>query len=127
MSPLRILILEDLPTDAELLQHVLRHAGLDFEARRVVDEAAFRDALDSFRPDIILADYMVPGFNGMEALTLRNALKPEIPFIFVSGSLGEERAVETLVAGATDYVLKDRMARLPSAIRRALDDITDCP
>jgi len=122
MSPLRILILEDLPTDAELLQHVLRHAGLDFEARRVVDEAAFRDALDTLRPDIILADYMVPGFNGMEALTLRNALKPEIPFIFVSGSLGEERAVETLVAGATDYVLKDRMARLPNAIRRALDD-----
>ncbi|HEX5362081.1 MAG TPA: EAL domain-containing protein [Fluviicoccus sp.] len=122
MSLLRILTLEDLPTDAELLRHVLQHAGLQFESERVVDEKGFREALERFNPDIILADYMVPGFNGMEALALRNELKPAIPFIFVSGSLGEERAVETLVAGATDYVIKDRMARLPSAILRALED-----
>jgi PAS domain S-box-containing protein len=117
----RILMVEDNPLDAELIERELRRAGLDFSGPRVDAESAFRDALESTDPDVILADYNLPGFDGVSALKIAKSLVPETPFIFVSGSIGEERAVQTLREGATDYILKDRLSRLPAAITRALD------
>lgn len=121
-SPLRILMLEDLATDAELVQDALRRGGIDFTVRRVESEAGFRKALAEEKPQLILCDYNVPGFRGDAALPVARALDPERPVIFVSGTIGEDLAVELMRAGATDYVLKDRLERLPFAVRRALDE-----
>jgi len=118
---IRILMLEDNALDAELVERELRRAKLDFSARRVETESDFRDALESTDPDVILGDYNLPGFDGVAALKIAGSLLPDTPFIFVSGSIGEERAVQTLREGATDYILKDRLSRLASAITRALD------
>lgn len=122
---LRILILEDAAADAELMEDELRQAGLLFVSRRVARRHSFLTALEEFAPDIILADYSLPGFGGKEALEIAVKKCPEIPFIFVSGALGEELAIELLKKGATDYVLKDRLAKLPPAVRRALDELTE--
>jgi diguanylate cyclase (GGDEF)-like protein len=116
------LYLEDAPTDAELVQAELAEGGLVADLKRVASEIGFETALTEFSPDVILADYRVPGFDGLSALALRNRQAPDIPFIFVTGALGEERAVAALQAGATDYILKDRMARLPVAVSRALEE-----
>ncbi len=121
-SPLHILLLEDAPADAELNEHVLRKAGVLFDSLRVDTREAFVAALDTFCPDVILADYHLPGFDGLEALTIVRNKLPDVPYIFVSGTLGEDRAVETIRRGATDYILKDRLARLPEAVQRALKD-----
>jgi two-component system, cell cycle sensor histidine kinase and response regulator CckA len=118
-------MVEDNPLDAELIERELRQAKLDFSARRVQTEEKFREALESSDPDVILGDYNLPGFDGVAALKIAKALFPDTPFIFVSGSIGEERAVQTLQEGATDYVLKDRLSRLPSAITRVLDQRRD--
>jgi PAS domain S-box-containing protein len=118
---IRILMLEDNPHDAELIQRELRRAGLDFSGPCVDAESDFRAALESTDPDVILADYNLRGFDGVSGLKIAKSLVPETPFIFVSGSIGEERAVQTLREGATDYILKDRLSRLPAAITRALD------
>ncbi|HLJ75420.1 MAG TPA: PAS domain S-box protein, partial [Thermoanaerobaculia bacterium] len=118
---IRILLVEDNPRDAELIERELRRGSLDVSTERVHDESALRSALDSMDPDVILCDYNLPGFDGIEALKIASELVPDIPLIFVSGSIGEERAVQTLREGAVDYVLKDRLSRLPSAITRALD------
>jgi PAS domain S-box-containing protein len=117
---IRILMLEDLATDAELAIREMKRGNLKVEVRRVETEAAFRHHLVSSFIDIVLADYNVPGFDGFAALEISRELAPETPFIFVSGSIGEERAVMALQGGATDYILKDRMSRLPLAITRAL-------
>ncbi|WP_159665951.1 bifunctional diguanylate cyclase/phosphodiesterase [Andreprevotia sp. IGB-42] len=122
MERLKVLILEDVPTDAELVLAELKNGGIDADIRRSVSRDSFAAALDSFMPDIILADYYLPGFDGLTALALRNERQPDTPFIFVTGSLGEERAIETLRAGATDYIIKDRMTRLPAAIVRAREE-----
>jgi transcriptional regulator with GAF, ATPase, and Fis domain len=116
----RVLILEDLASDAELLEAELRRAGLRFDVVRATDRPSFLALLEESTPDIVLADYSIPGFSGMDALTHVKERFPEIPFVFVSGALGEERAIETLKGGATDYVLKDRLSRLGPAVRRAL-------
>ena len=121
-APLRILMLEDSATDAELVGHALRRGGLEFTVQRVQTEAAFRAALAETLPQIVLADYNVPGFRGDAALAIARTHAPEQPVIFVSGTIGEELAVELVKAGATDYVLKDRLERLPIAIRRALGE-----
>ena len=118
----RILILEDEPWDAELAQRLLASAGLSLTAVVVDTRVAFVEQLAAFRPDIILSDYHLPGFSGQEALKIAQERYPEIPFIFWSGVLGDEAAVELIKQGATDYVLKDRPARLPSVILRALDE-----
>jgi PAS domain S-box-containing protein len=118
---IRILTVEDNPLDAELVERELRRAKLDFAAHRVETEEDFRAALESSDPDIILADYNLPRFDGISALKIAHARVPETPFIFVSGSIGEERAVQALREGATDYILKDRLSRLPAAVTRALD------
>jgi DNA-binding NtrC family response regulator len=116
----RILILEDQAWDAALAQRLLVSAGLDLVALVVDTKASFIEQLAAFGPDIILSDYHLPGFSGQEALKIAQELYPDIPFIIWSGVLGDEAAVELIKQGATDYVLKDRPARLPSVILRAL-------
>ena len=117
--PLRILSLEDDPNDTELIQATLESDGLACEVVRVDTQPAFAASLDeSF--DVILADYTLPSFDGISALKLAMSACPDLPFIFVSGTLGEEVAIEALKRGATDYVLKTRLARLAPSVRRAL-------
>lgn len=116
----RVLMLEDNPHDAELIEHQLRKTLLDVTVTRVESEAAFRRELVASPLDLILADYNLPGFDGMIAFRIARDLAPEIPFMFVSGSIGEERAIEALREGAADYILKDRPARLAAAVTRAL-------
>ncbi|AFL74100.1 PAS domain S-box protein [Thiocystis violascens] len=118
---LRILLLEDNPADAELIARFLKKSGLSFDSRRVEREDTFARALAEFRPDAILADYSLPQFDGLQALNLVRLRDPNLPFIFVTGALGEEGAVELLCKGANDYVLKDVLTRLPMALERALE------
>jgi two-component system, sensor histidine kinase and response regulator len=119
--PLRLLLLEDNPADAELNVRVLHRAGLEFESRRVEAREDFLAALDDFQPDAILADFGLPRFDGLTALRLTRERDADRPFIFVTGALGEEGAVELLRNGANDYILKDRLTRLPDALTRALE------
>lgn len=119
----RILILEDEAWDAELAQRLLTSAGLSLTAVVVETRALFVEQLAAFRPDVILSDYHLPGFTGQEALMIVQEHYPDIPFIIWSGVLGDEAAVELIKQGATDYVLKDRPARLPTVILRALDEV----
>lgn len=120
--PVRILLLEDSPLDAELIgEHLLRgpvHCTVD----RVATRAEFRAALARGNHDLILSDYAMPAFDGLVALDMAREQAPDTPFIFISGMFGEETATETLKRGATDYVLKQRMNRLPTAIQRALKE-----
>jgi DNA-binding NtrC family response regulator len=111
---------EDEAWDAELAQRLLTSAGLGFTAMVVATRAPFVEQLAAFRPDVILSDYHLPGFSGEAALEIAQEQCPEVPFIFWSGVLGDEAAVALIKQGATDYVLKDRPARLPSVIGRAI-------
>jgi CheY-like chemotaxis protein len=120
---IRILILEDEALGAELAQRLLARAGLSFTAVVVGTRASYVDQLAAFRPDVILSDYRLPGFSGQEAFRIAREDYPDIPFIFWSGVLGDEAAVELIKQGATDYVLKDRPARLPTVILRALAEV----
>ena len=124
-NKLRILILEDTASDAELMEDELKQAGLDFIAKRVATKADFVKQLDEFLPDLILADYSLPGFSGKSALNIVVNQYPDIPFIFVSGALGEELAVELLKKGATDYVLKNNLLRLAPSVNRALKELAE--
>jgi len=119
---IQVLILEDNASDAELMQRELRKAGFDIGAECAQDKRTFLQALDHFVPDIILADYSLPGFDGLAALALARQRLKEIPVIIVSGAIGEEFAIETLKAGATDYVLKHRLSRLGAVVHRALQE-----
>ncbi|MHB8910712.1 MAG: helix-turn-helix transcriptional regulator [Syntrophales bacterium] len=122
---LRILILEDVPTDAELIQFELREGGTTFTPRCVKDKTSYVKAIDEFSPDIILSDYSLPSFDGLSALKLAGQKCPDVPFVFVSGALGEETAIELLKQGATDYVLKSRLSRLGPAVARALQEVKE--
>jgi len=115
-----ILVLEDRSADAELMMLELQREGIEFTAKRVWTEPDFRDELREHAPDLILADYSLPSYDGLSALKLALIERPGTPFILVSGGLGEEIAIEALHHGATDYVLKQRLARLGPAVRRAL-------
>ena len=118
-----VLILEDAPADAELCQRELARAGLRFKARCVGSRPAFESALAEFAPDLIISDFSLPGaFDGLSALALARAKLPEVPFIFVSGTIGEDRAVEAMKLGATDYVWKGRLQRLGPAVTRAVQE-----
>jgi len=117
---LRILLAEDVANDAELALIELKRAGLRADHRLVDSEKSFVDALREFKPDVILSDFSMPGFDGMAALALARERCPDTPFIFVSGTIGEESAVNALKSGATDYVLKNNLVRLSSAVERAL-------
>jgi PAS domain S-box-containing protein len=119
-EPLRILILEDVPMDAELVEYELARASIPFEARCVDTREDFVGALDDFRPDLILSDYTLPRFDGMAALSLARERAPATPFLIVTGSVNEETAVGCMKAGATDYLLKSNLARIGPAIEAAL-------
>ena len=116
----RILILEDSDLDAALVERELARSDLDIDYQRVSAREPYAQALQRGGFDLILSDFSLPDFNGVEALELARTLAPEAPFIFVSGVVGEEFAIESLKEGATDYVLKQRLERLPSAVKRAL-------
>jgi len=119
---LQVLMLEDEPTDAELTERELRKGGLVFSVRRVDTRDAFVAALIERPPDLILADYRLPAFDGLAALAIVRERLPEVPFVFVSGAMGEELAIETLLQGASDYVLKGHLSKLVPAVKRALLD-----
>ncbi len=119
-STLRILNLEDNANDAELNEAMLSARWPQCELLRVENRADFVSALEQEDVDLILSDYTMPGFNGLEALTIARERKPEIPFLFVSGTIGEDAAIEAMKNGATDYVLKHRLMRLIPAVDRAL-------
>lgn len=121
-SPKRFLVLEDSPTDAQLLRMRLCKEWPDCEIVETTNETDFVAALKEKRFDVILSDYFIPGFHGLFALAVAREHYSEIPFLFVTGAIGDEVAVESLKAGATDYVLKDRMVRLVPAITRALNE-----
>lgn len=117
---LRVLLLEDNAPHAELVEHFLRESGLKFRLVRVETRDDYVRQLDELKPDMILSDYALPAFDGYAALTIAKQHAPDVPFIFVTGTMGEEVAIETLKNGATDYVLKTRLARLGPAVHRAL-------
>jgi PAS domain S-box-containing protein len=121
VPPLRILLLEDVPMDAELVEYELERAGIAFTARCVAGREAFARELEAFAPDLILSDYSLPGFDGMAALRLAQELAPAAPFIVVTGSINEETAVGCMRAGAADYLLKNNLARLGPSILAALE------
>src|SRR3989441_2558691 len=117
---LRVLLAEDVAPDAELEVRELKRAGLRVSHRIVDSEKDFIRALREFAPDVILSDFSMPQFDGMEALRFAKELAPDTPFIFVSGTLGEEYAIRALKNGATDYVIKSNLVRLSAAVERAL-------
>jgi PAS domain S-box-containing protein/putative nucleotidyltransferase with HDIG domain len=121
-TQLRILLLEDQPTDAELAENALREAGLSFVSRRVDTREAFMQALEEFKPDIVLADYKLPAFDGASAVRMVQQRHPDIPVVMVTGAVGDEKAIELLKLGARDYILKDRLARLGPAVKRTLSE-----
>jgi len=116
----RILILEDSPVDAKLVQYELKEAGFAFTSKVVMTEKDFVHELQEFCPDLILSDYDLPKYNGALALAETRRRCPEIPFILVTGAVGEDRAIEILTQGAKDYILKSRLQRLAPAVQRAL-------
>src|SRR5437870_4046471 len=116
-----ILILEDCATDAELVERELRKGGIAFVANRVETEAGFTEALRKSVPDLVLADYRLGSFDGLNALALLRSSCPDVPFVLISGVAGEELAIEALTKGAADYVLKDRIYRLVPAVKQALE------
>lgn len=123
MPTIRVLQLEDSELDAELVLAELEADGIPHEVRLVDDQEGYLAALDEFDPHIVLSDLSVPGFSGQHALELLRARDEDLPFIFVSATLGEEAAIEALRNGATDYILKQNPARLASAVRRALAEV----
>ena len=123
--PLRLLHLEDDPVDAELITTTLIEGGIPCQSQLVDTRQAFVAALKEGRMDLILADYSIPGFDGMTALTLARQHRPDVPFLFVSATIGEELAIDAMHQGATDYVLKQRLGRLVPSVQRALRELDD--
>lgn len=117
---LRILMVEDEARDAALVEHSLREGGFDFTLKRVETEQAYLRELERFHPAVILSDHGLPAFDGFSALCIAQKQAPDVPFIFVTGSLGEEMTIQALKSGATDFVLKHRLSTLPPAVHRAL-------
>lgn len=125
ITSLRILHLEDNARDAELIRDSLEVEGIACAIHRVQTREEFTIALDRGEFDLVLSDYTLPAFDGLSALRLARQQRPDTPFIFISGTIGEERAVESLMNGAVDYVLKDRLSRLMPAVQRALRETRD--
>ena len=120
--PLRVLIVEDSPDDVTLLVRILRKGGFEPSFERVETEEAMRSALLEKPWDLVLADYRMPNFDGLRAIAVLNESGLDIPFIIVSGTIGEEIAVDAMKAGASDYVMKGNLQRLIPAIERELKD-----
>ena len=121
-KPLRVLNVEDSEGDVELLRRHLSIAGYDLITERVDTADAMKAALSKREWDIVLCDYSMPNFNALSALTVLHASGLDIPFIIISGTVGEEVAVEAMLTGANDYLPKDNLARLIPAIRRELNE-----
>ncbi|MGC9517275.1 MAG: ATP-binding protein [Methanomicrobiales archaeon] len=119
---LNILILEDVALDAELIEYEMRREKINFNSQIVETEEDFTNSLKNFNPDVVLADHSLPTFDGLSALKITKKLAPDTPFIFVSGKIGEEFAVEVLKEGATDYVLKNNLSKLVPALQRAINE-----
>jgi len=124
-SPLRVLHLEDDPNDAALVHSTLQAEGVLCATTRVQNRDDFVAALERGGLDLILSDLSLPAFDGLSALKIARARQPDLPVIFVSGTMGEERAIDSLKSGATDYVLKTRLSRLVPAVRRAIKEVED--
>ncbi len=125
MPVFKVLLVEDNPADAELTTRELKRGGLDFVWRRVETEEDLIRECTEFAPHIVLSDFAMPRFDGLSALSIVRGKWPQLPFIFVSGTIGEETAIESLRSGANDYVLKNNLSRLPTAVRRALKDASE--
>jgi|WetSurMetagenome_2_1015567.scaffolds.fasta_scaffold01728_12 signal transduction histidine kinase len=123
--PLKILHLEYDPLDAEFVKSTLQAEGIACDILRVAKREDFMNAIDSCEFDLIFSDYQLPGFDGLSALSIAKEKYPAIPFILITGNMGEELAIEILKSGATDYVLKSRMARLAPSMRRALREAAE--
>ena len=121
-SSLRLLLLEDNPVDADLILTTLERAGIHHDSVRVDNREDFVNAIKNHGFDLILADFCLPSFDGLSALEIARSRHKDLPFIFVSGAIGEEVAIESLRKGATDYVLKHRLSRLGPAVGRALEE-----
>jgi two-component system cell cycle sensor histidine kinase/response regulator CckA len=119
-QPLRVIHVEDSVEDSEMVKHLLLSEGLACEIERIETQSQLVDLLFDTECDLILSDCTLPHFSGFKALEIATSLKPQVPFIFVSGTIGEEAAIVSLRNGATDYVLKNRLSRLGPAVRRAL-------
>lgn len=117
---LRILMVEDEAHDAALVEHSLKEGGFQFSLKRVDTEGEYLKELERFRPSVILSDHGLPAFDGFSALSIAQKRAPDVPFIFVTGSLGEEMTIQALKSGATDFVLKHRLSTLSAAVHRAL-------
>lgn len=124
-SPLRILHLEDDPNDVALVQSTLTAEGITCATTCVQSRDAFVTSLEHGAFDLILSDFSLPAFDGFSALEIAHAQCPDVPFILVSGTLGEERAIDSLKRGATDYVLKQRLSRLVPAVHRAMEEVRE--
>ena len=122
MQPVRLVLVEDMPMEAEIAVRQLESGGFACVWKRVDSEVALRSVLSEFKSDVILSDFTLPGFDLISALEISLELAPDTPFIFLSGTLGEERAIDALQRGAYDYVLKANLARLVPSVRRALSD-----
>ena len=124
---LRILILEDSPDDLDLVERELKRGGIEFTSTVVKRKEEYERALKEFRPDVILSDHSLPQFNSVEAMQIWKNFQKEnnisIPFILITGSVSEEFAVQSIKAGADDYILKDRLKRLPSSIKSAIEKV----
>src|SRR5664279_4285435 len=121
-SPLRVLHLEDSPRDADVIRYKLDAEGVSCDITLVRTKDGFEAALTQQTFDLILCDYNLPGYDGISALTYAQRLRPDVPVILVSGTVGDEEAVRCLHLGATDYLLKDRLERLGSAVKRAIQE-----
>jgi len=119
---LKIIFVEDSACDSDLINYELKRSKLVYTYEIVETREAYESALDIFRPDIIISDYSLPSFDGLSAFHIKQKKYPEIPFIIVSGSIGEENAVELIKNGVIDYALKDKLFTLAHKITRALED-----
>src|SRR5438477_5561491 len=119
-EPIKILLAEDSESDAELIQLELKRGGLDFQSRRVQTEADFRRELDEFQPHLVISDFSMPQFSGPSALAIAREARGGLPFIVISGTIGENVAVDMMKAGADDYVMKNNLTRLLPALKREM-------
>jgi len=124
VSRLRILMVEDSPTDAELIRYALHRDGLSYDSVRVQSKEMFIRAIREFKPDIIMSDYEMPGFKGSSARALARVKCRDVPFILLSGAVSEVFADEMIKAGATDYVSKQELSRLAPAVKRAIANVS---
>lgn len=125
MKIYNILILEDVPFDVELMEREIKKSGINFTSRTVELEEDFLREIKEFKPDLILADHSLPHFDGLSAMEIAKRECPDVPFIFVSGTIGEEFAVDALKNGAKDYVLKSNLSKVVPAIKRALEEVKE--